>query len=110
MNLLRSRAVLLGIAALILPAFLHAGVMYGSIVENGRPVAGVAIQVACPGGSGGGATAGDGTFRFSVAPEGRCTFTLPQFGASAVVFSYARPTQYDFELRRQGGRAELVIR
>jgi hypothetical protein len=98
------------IAALVLPALLRAGLMYGSIVEAGRPVAGATIRVDCPSGSGGGVTAADGTFRFNVVPEGRCTFTLPQYGASAVAFSYARPTQYDFELRRQGGRAELIIR
>lgn len=105
-----SSTALLWIAALVLPYCLRAGQMYGSIVEGGRPVPGAAIRVDCPRGSGGGTTESDGTFRINVAPEGRCTFTLTQYGASAVVFSYARPTQYDFELRRQGGSAQLIIR
>src|SRR5437870_3651397 len=85
--------------ALGLPLSLQAGQMYGSIVEGGRAVAGASIRVECPGApGGGGVTAGDGTFRFNVAGEGRCTFILTQYGASAIVFSYPRPTQYDFEV------------
>lgn len=99
------------IAVLVFPLCLQAGQMYGSIVEAGRPVAGASIRVECANAPGGtGVTAGDGTFRFNVVGEGRCTFILTQFGASAIVFSYPRPTQYDFELRRQSGGAQLIIR
>jgi len=84
--------------------------MYGSVIENGRALPNASIQITCPTGSASTVTASDGSFRVNVAVEGRCTFTLTQYGASAAVFSYAKPVQYDFELRRQGGSAQLVIR
>ena len=95
---------------ILFPASLHAGHIYGSVIENGRPLANAQIQISCPGGSASAQTASDGSFRVNVGAEGRCTFVLTQYGASAGIFSYAKPTQYDFELRRQGGGVQLIIR
>jgi hypothetical protein len=97
---------------LLLPAYLQAGPMYGSVTQGGRGVANTHIRVQCPGGSSDGDTIGDGSFRFNVSQEGRCTFTLTAFpGASAIVFSYGKPTHYDFELLpRPGGQYELRVR
>ena len=97
---------------LLLPASLRAGPMYGSVTQGGRGVANTHIRVQCPGGPFEGDTIGDGSFRFNVSQEGRCTFTLTAFpGASAIVFSYAKPTHYDFELLpRPGGQYELRVR
>jgi|SRR5262245_4784223 len=100
----------LWLLCVLFPVSVSAGQMYGSVIENGRALPNASIQITCPTGSASTVTASDGSFRVNVAVEGRCTFTLTQYGASAAVFSYAKPVQYDFELRRQGGSAQLVIR
>jgi hypothetical protein len=101
----------LWLVCVLVPVSVQAGQIYGSVIENGRALPNAAIRINCQaGGSAESQTAGDGSFRVNVAGEGRCTFTLTQYGASATVFSNVRPTQYDFELRRQGGTAQLLIR
>ena len=102
----------LGIASVVLPASLHAGLIYGSIVKQGGAVSNARVRIQCPGRAAEGDTTGDGSFRIQVPAEGRCTVSLPSFpGASATVPSYAKPTQYDFELvPRAGGGFELRIR
>ncbi|MEO8052625.1 MAG: hypothetical protein ABI833_19635 [Acidobacteriota bacterium] len=97
---------------LLLPACLQAGPMYGSVTQSGRGVPNVHIKVVCPGGAEETDTIGDGSFRITVGPDGRCSFTLPAYrGASATVFSYAKPTHYNFELLpRPGGRYELQVK
>ena len=89
----------LGIALLI-PAVLHAGQIYGSVILSGRGVGNATIEINCGGAITRGATAGDGSYRINVPQQGQCAFTLPSYGGrpSAVVFSYRDPSQYDFEL------------
>jgi hypothetical protein len=100
----------LWLVCLLFSVSLRAGQMYGSVIENGRALPNANIRITCQGVSADTVTGRDGSFRVNVAPEGRCTFTLTQFSASATVFSFAKPMQYDFELRRQGGNAQLLIR
>lgn len=94
----------------LFPVSVHAGQIYGTVIENGRPLANAFIQISCQSASAKAQTASDGSFRLNIAAEGRCTFVLTQYAASAAIFAHAKPTQYDFELRRQGGGAQLLIR
>ena len=105
------RLGLILIASLLLPAYLHAGPMYGSVTRSGRGVPRATIQVQCPGGNSDGTTIGDGSYRINVGPEGRCTFRLTGYpGAVTIVYSYAKPTHYDFELvDRGGGQFQLLV-
>jgi hypothetical protein len=104
------KAVVASLAvALLVPAVLSAGQLYGSIVFRGAGVAGVAIEVNCGGAVTPGATAPGGGYRINVQQQGQCVLTLPRFpGSSAVVFSNPNPSAYSFELIEVGsGRFEL---
>jgi hypothetical protein len=91
--------VTLGVAiALILPLRAVAGEISGTLVEGGRPLAGIEVKLTC-------ANRGDsatrshnfGRYRLKVpGATGRCTLTVP--GAQqADVFLLASPARYDFE-------------
>jgi len=97
------------IAAVLSPALLSAGAIYGSIFFNGAGLKGATITIACGGETAIGATLDDGSYRVT-APEGRCTFTVasPAFGsASAEVTSASSATRYSFEVVKGGGGYEL---
>jgi len=77
---------------LVVPAILHAGQIYGTIVSGGQPLKGASFEIHCGKESAvTGTTGGDGTYRINVPQEGQCTFTLPGFEGrpSATVFSGA---------------------
>jgi len=97
--------------ALFVPAVLYAGQIYGTIVSDGQPVKGAAIEIQCGKEAAvTGSTAGDGAFRINVPHEGQCTFALPTFAGrpSATVFSSPNPASYNFELAKAGdGKYEL---
>jgi hypothetical protein len=83
------------------PLALHAGQIYGFIVDKGgNPLPNAQIEINC----GGekplvGTTAGDGTYRINVPQQGPCKLTLPKNGGvSANVVSYPNPSQYNFQL------------
>jgi hypothetical protein len=99
----------IAIAALLSPALLSAGAIYGSIFFNGAGLKGAAIAVACGGETAKGTTLDDGSYRVT-APEGRCTFTVtsPSFGtASAEVTSASSASRYSFEVVKGGSGYEL---
>jgi hypothetical protein len=86
--------------ALIFPAILSAGQIYGSISYAGKAVANAPIEIKCNGAVVNGATAPDGSYRVNVPQQGQCTLTLTSYAGppSAVVFSYPNPSLYNFEL------------
>jgi hypothetical protein len=57
-------------------------------------------------------TDGDGVYRLFVKTSGACTIVVEPGGrnAAAEVYSYDRPTGYNFELVDRNGRWELVRR
>ncbi|MEQ1947673.1 MAG: hypothetical protein ABL995_10825 [Bryobacteraceae bacterium] len=111
---MRSSQILAAIpAALAFAGSLYAGQLYGSVSENGKPVASVPVIITCSGEQTKGSTNADGTYRITVMQQGRCTFALPgKPGSPAVlVFSYDKPTLYDLEVaRKSDGSGELRIR
>ena len=97
--------------ALAIPAVLHAGQIYGTIVSDGQPVKGASFEIQCgkePAVTG--STGGDGAYRVNVPAEGQCTFALPTFEGrpSATVFSGPNPASFNFDLVKLGdGKYEL---
>ncbi|HYR88889.1 MAG TPA: hypothetical protein VE422_32735 [Terriglobia bacterium] len=92
----------------LLQTTLYGGQIYGSVISGGRGVAG-GIEINCGGVVTRGGAAGDGSYRINVPQKGKCTLTLLDYpGASADVFSYGEPRQYDFNLEpRKDGRYDL---
>ena len=82
------------------PLALHAGEIYGFIIQqNGSPLAKASIELHCGGEPIRGTTAPDGTYRINVPQQGPCKLVLPNnSGASADVVSYPNPSQYNFQL------------
>ena len=103
------RFIVVCIGIILLPCVLHAGQIYGSVTSGGKPVANAAIEITCDKAVTTGATATDGAYRIDVPQQGQCTLKLPGYagGPSAVVFSYANPSQYDFELVSVNGTYQL---
>jgi hypothetical protein len=105
------KTVCAGLAiAIVFPAVLSAGQLYGSVVFRGSGLAGAAVEVNCGGAVTAGGTVAGGAYRLNVPQQGQCVFTLPTYAGrpSAVVFSNPNPSAYSFELIQvAGGRFEL---
>jgi hypothetical protein len=100
--------------ALLVPAVVYAGQVYGTIVFEGQGLKSAAIEIQC-----GkdepvkGSTAADGSYRINVPQQGQCTLTLPGYdGApSASIFSGPNPAAYNYELAKlANGKYELKRR
>jgi hypothetical protein len=97
--------------ALLTPAVLEAGQIYGTIVSEGKGIASANVEIKCGTADAvTGATAADGAYRINVTPQGQCTLTLPGYTGrpSASVFSGPNPAAYNFDLVKLGdGKFEL---
>lgn len=96
--------------ALIFPAVLNAGQIYGSVISGGKGVARANIEINCNGAVTRGGTTADGSYRINVPQQGQCLLTLPDYAGrpSAVIFSNPNPAPFSFELvRRADGNYEL---
>ena len=100
--------------ALLAPAVLSAGQIYGTIVSGGQPVNGADIEIQC--GKEApvtGVTAADGAYRINVPQQGQCTLALPKHEGrpSAVIFSSPNPAAFNFDLvKNADGKFELKRR
>ena len=100
--------------ALLAPAVVYAGQIYGTIVLEGQGVKSAALEIQC-----GkdepvkGTTAADGSYRINVPQQGQCTLTLPSYegSPSASIFSGPNPAAYNYELvKGANGNFELKRR
>jgi hypothetical protein len=108
MRLLRAVFV---VAALLIPAALYAGQVYGTIVMDGKGVGGANIEIQCGDAATMGTTGADGSYRINVPQQGQCTLSLPSHGkASAMIFSGPNPSAFNFELVKSGDKFELKRR
>lgn len=84
----------------------RAGHVYGRIFENGRPVNGAGIVLRCGGESPGGTTDNEGSYRLFSKTTGSCTLEVNAGGRRALgqLYSFDKPTAYDFDLVQEGGR------
>jgi hypothetical protein len=103
-----TRALLL-LFACSLPAVC--GNVYGTIRENGQPAAGVSATLTCPKEppSKPSVTEKDGIYRvFSrTTGAGQLTVVSGQRTMSVSVYSYDRPTAYDYDIVRSGNTWSL---
>jgi hypothetical protein len=89
-----------------------AGQVYGTIFRNGQKVSGAQITLRCPGGQNVGTTDNTGVYRVFGKGTGTCTLVLnlPGIQAEGSLYSYDRPTGYDFDLIQQDGKWRLNSR
>jgi len=102
--------VLLAIA-LLSPALLCAGQIYGTLTFAGRGVARANIKISCNSAQPNpGTTGADGSYRINVPQQAQCTLTLPDYAGSPSMtgFSNPNPAPYNLELfKRPDGNYEL---
>ena len=100
--------------ALLVPAVVYGGQIYGTIVMDGQGVKSAALEIQC--GKDDpvkGTTAADGSYRVNVEQQGQCTLTLPSYEGrpSAAIFSGPNPAAYNYELvKGANGKFELKRR
>jgi hypothetical protein len=103
---------LLPLAALCFAAASTAGAgeVFGTISENGKPLAaGAALKLECGDASGQGATDPFGSYSIRTASTGDCRLTLTYKGASpsVKVTLFEKPTRYDLVVKEEGGKVTL---
>jgi len=93
--------VLLGMAAV---STAIAGHVFGTIRENNQPVRGAAVTLRCGNEAPGGTTDQEGMYRLFARTTGACTLEVNAGGRHAVgpLYSYDKPTAYDFDLVHDG--------
>ena len=85
------------------PAIL-AGNVYGTIREANQPQPNISVSLKCGSDNVRGGTDRDGVYRLFTKATGQCTISINYGGTliNASVYSYDRPTAYDFDIVRQG--------
>jgi hypothetical protein len=85
------------------PALL-AGNIYGTIREGNRPLQGASVSIACGGERLGAQTDPDGVYHVFARSTGPCEFAVVHNGRrmNTSVYSYDRPTPYDFDVVQDG--------
>jgi hypothetical protein len=103
------QSLLLGFAAV--PMIL-AGNVYGTIRSMNAPVQGASVSMTCGKESVPGKTDADGVYRLFVRATGACQLVvdIPGRRLTAPVYSYDRPTAYDFDVMCQGNNCVLQKR
>lgn len=106
------RTAIYALLMLSFAATLTAGQVYGSIFENGQPLRRVPAELRCSGEGANGVTDDDGVYRLFVRATGSCQLVIEPNGrnVAATIYSYDRPTAYNFDLVNNNGRWELVRR
>jgi len=87
----------------VVPAVL-AGNVYGTIREGNSPVRSAAVSIICGTESVPGRTDAEGVYRLFTKATGNCQFVveLPGRKLSVSMYSFDRPTAYDFDVVRDG--------
>jgi hypothetical protein len=103
---------LLPLAALCFAAAsaAQAGEVFGTISENGKPLAaGATLKLECGEASGQGATDQFGSYSIRTASSGDCRLILTYKGASpsVKVTLFEKPTRYDLVVKEEGGKVTL---
>lgn len=99
--------VILGLVA----ATASAGEAFGTLSENGKPVAeGVSVKLDCGGATAAAATDSFGAFSVKTAAAGDCRLTVTYKGSSPSlkVTLYEKPSRYDLVLKQEGGKVTLA--
>lgn len=88
-----------------------AGQVYGTLRHNERPLVSAPVTLTCGAEARSGQTDSDGMYRLMVSTTGNCTLVLTDRQARGTLYSYDRPTGYDFDVVQQSdGSWSLVPR
>ncbi|MCI0453639.1 MAG: hypothetical protein L0Y68_01435 [Candidatus Dadabacteria bacterium] len=102
------------ILILLVPAFVRAAQVYGSLNEGSKSVGPkVRIEIACAGNTYPGETDGYGSYSIYIPQPGKCTLRVDYGGQwpEYEIYSYDDPVRYDFDLvRGNDGRYVLIRR
>jgi hypothetical protein len=95
--------------AVMCPLSAFAGNIFGHLSENGKPVKSAGVTVTCGTNSYQAQTDDDGSYSIRADEPGRCMLSVKYKDQTAEteVFSYDRPTRYDFELVMADGKYTL---
>lgn len=106
----RALFFLLFLTILSSPAF--AGQIYGTLFLNNQPLAQTVVVLTCGAETGQATTDGSGVYRIFVRATGNCSVAVDPNGRNArgSLYSYDRPTAYDFDVINQGGQWILSSR
>jgi hypothetical protein len=107
---LRVAACLLAVAGVGSTA--RAGQVYGTLLQDGKPVPSTGVTLTCGRESKSGSTDPDGVYRLFVRTTGSCILVLEPRARKAAgsLYSYDRPTAYDFDMVNRGGTWVLAYR
>jgi hypothetical protein len=101
------RSVSMAALLLATASIARAGHIYGTIRENNQPVRRALVVLTCGAERAPDARTDDeGVYRVFAKGTGNCQLVLDPGGRNAPgpLYSYDRPTAYDFDLIREGGR------
>lgn len=88
-----------------------AGQVYGTLRQNEQPVQSAPVSVTCGSETKRGQTDTEGIYRLLVSATGSCTLVLEDGRqARGSLYSYDRPTGYDFDVVSQNGSWVLAPR
>jgi len=95
--------------AVMCPLSAFAGNIFGHLSENRKPVKSAGVTVTCGTNSYQAQTDDDGSYSIRADEPGRCMLSVKYKDQTAEteVFSYDRPTRYDFELVMADGKYTL---
>ena len=106
----RTEYVLIAVPAVFLSHLALAGQIYGTIWEDGHPVAqGQKVTITCPNAAPQGAETDQfGAYKISAPTSGRCSLGIR--GYTIDISSYKNPVRYDLEIVKEGAQAKLLRR
>lgn len=99
-------AINCALVGLLAASVMIAGHVYGTIRFNNQPHRNAEVSISCGGETVPGRTDQEGVYRMFVRATGSCQLMLEPNGRRAMgsLYSYDRPTAYDFDLVQQDGR------
>ena len=108
---MRSKIVIVVALVFCIP-IAHAGVIYGTIKVNGRPLSDTAVTITCNGADAPyrGVTNASGSYSIKVEKQGRCTLRInhAEQDHESPVYSQTKAARHDFKLH-QGADNEWAL-
>jgi hypothetical protein len=102
--------LVLSIGLLVAALTASAAEIHGTVSENGKPLAAVAVKLDCAGATAAGKTDEFGSYSLKLAATGECRLSLDYKGASPAlkVTVYERPSRYDVAVKEEAGKLVLA--
>lgn len=100
------RVLLLGIGLLAVARTAWAAEIHGTVSENGKPLAALAVKLDCAGATASAKTDEFGSYSLKLNGTGDCRLSLDYKGSnpSLKVTVYDKPSRYDLVVAEEGGK------